>query len=131
MHSRCGVVDKVVDMLVGMQHQEPVIQKVTAGALQVRGRGQGGGESLSAETSSHQRATTIQMIQKTDEFTDADQGEGCGCAGCDAMTVTAEALRSRLQLLNRVVDVQVVLTMKALVRALSGAFSYGETRAGD
>ena len=57
----------------------------------MRGRGQGGRESLSAETSSHQRATTIQMIQKTDEFTDAVQGEGCGCARCDAMTVTAEA----------------------------------------
>ena len=55
----------LADMLVAMQHQEPVIQKVTAGALQVRGRGQGGGESLSAETSSHQRATTIQMILKT------------------------------------------------------------------
>ena len=85
---------KVTDMLVGMQHQEPVIQKVTAGALQVRGRGQGGRESLPAETSSHQRATTIQMIQKTDEFTDAVQGEGCGCARCDAMTVKAEAQRS-------------------------------------
>ena len=33
---------KVTDMLVGMQHQEPVIQKVTAGATQVRGRRQGG-----------------------------------------------------------------------------------------
>ena len=61
-------------MLVGMQLQEPVIQKVTAGATQVRGRGQGT-ESLSAETSSHQRVTNIQMIQKTDEFTDAVQGE--------------------------------------------------------
>ena len=59
------------------------------------------------------------MIQKTDEFTDAVQGEGCGCARCDAMTVTAEAERSRLQFLNRVDDVQVVLTMEALVRALS------------
>ena len=107
-------------MLVGMQHQEPVIQKVTAGAPHVRGRGQGGRESLSAETSSHQRATTIQMIQKTDEFTDAVQGEGCGCARCDAMTVTAEAERSRLQFLNVVDDVQVVLSMKALVRVLSG-----------
>ena len=116
---------KVTDMLVGMQHQEPVIQKVTAGATQVRGRGQGGRESLSAETSSHQRATTIQMIQKTDEFTDAVQGEGCGCARCDAMTVTAEAERSRLQFLNRVDDVQVVLTMKALVRALSGTVVQG------
>ena len=127
---------KVTDRLVGMQHQ------VTAGATQVRGRGQVGRESLSAETSSHQRATTIQMIQKTDEFPDAVQGEGCGCAGCDA-TVTAESERSRLRFLNRVDDVQVVLTMKALVRALSGtvvqgvdggccdAFSYGETRAGD
>ena len=67
---------KVTDMLVGMQHQEPVIQKETAGAPQVRGRGQGGRESLSEETSSHQRATTIQMTQKTDEFTDAVQGEG-------------------------------------------------------
>ena len=47
---------KVNDMLVGMQHQEPVIQKVTAGAPQVRAHGQGGRESLSAETSSHQRA---------------------------------------------------------------------------
>ena len=120
---------KVTDMLVGMQHQEPVIQKVTAGAPQVRGLdcffAQGGRESLSAETNSHQRATTIQMIQKTDEFTDAVQGEGCGCARCDAMTVTAEALRSRLQFLNRVDDVQVVLTMKALVRALSGTVVQG------
>ena len=48
---------KVTDMLVGMQHQEPVIQKVTASAPQVRGRAQGGRESLSAETSLHQRAT--------------------------------------------------------------------------
>ena len=95
---------KVTDMLVGMQHQELVIQKVTAGALQVRSRGQGGGQSPSAETSSHQRATTIQMIQKTDEFTDAVQGEGCGCARCN-VTVTAEAERSRLQFLNRVDDV--------------------------
>ena len=116
---------KVIDMLVGMQHQEPVIQKVTAGAPQVRGRGQGGRESLSAETSSHQRATTIQVIQKTDEFTDAVQGEGCGCAKCDAVTLTAEALRSRLQFLNRVDDVQVVLTMKAIVRALSGTVVQG------
>ena len=96
-------------MLVGTQHQEPVTQKVTAGATQVRSRGQGGGESLSAETISHQRATTIQMIQKTDEFTDEAQGEGCGCAGCD-VTDTAEAVRSRLQFLNRVDDVQGVLT---------------------
>ena len=36
---------KVTDMLVGMQHQEPVIQKVTAGVPQVRSRGQGGRES--------------------------------------------------------------------------------------
>ena len=36
------------------------------------------------------------------------------------MTVTAEAERSRLQFLKRVDDVQVVLTTKALVRALSG-----------
>ena len=114
---------KVTDMLVGMQ-QERVIQKVTAGATQVRGRGQGGRESLSAEISSHQRATTIQMIQKTDEFTDAVPGEGCGCAGND-VTVTAEAERSRLQFLNRVDDVQVVLTMKALVRALSGTVVQG------
>ena len=97
-----------------------MIQKVTASAPQVRGRGQGGRESLSAETSSHQRATTIQMIQKTDEFTDAVQGEGCGCARCDALTVTVQAERSRLQFLNnRVDEVKVVLTMKALVRALS------------
>ena len=41
---------KVTDMIVGMQHQERVIHKVTAGATQVRGRGQGGRESLSAET---------------------------------------------------------------------------------
>ena len=115
---------KVTDILVGMQHQDTVIQKVTAGAPQVRGRGQGGRESLSAETSSHQRATTIQIIQKTDEFTDAVQGEGCGCVGCD-VTVTAEAERSRLQFLNRVDDVQVVLTMKALVRALSGTVVQG------
>ena len=40
---------KVIDMLVGMQHQEPVIQKVTAGAPQVRSRGHGDRESLSAE----------------------------------------------------------------------------------
>ena len=115
---------KVTDMLVGMQHQEPVIQKVTAGAPQVRGRGQGGREFVSAETSSHQRATTIQMIQKTDEFTDAVQGEGCGCAGCD-VTDTAEAVRSRLQFPNRVDDVQVGLTMKAPVRALSGTVVQG------
>ena len=82
-------------------------------------------ENLSAETSSHQRAPTIQMIQKTDEFTDAVQGEGCGCARSDAMTVTAEAERSRLQFLNRADDVQVVLTMKALVRALSGTVVQG------
>ena len=116
---------KVTDLLVGMQPQEPVIQKVTAGAPQVRGRGQGGRESLSAETSTHQRATTIQMIQKTDEFTDAVQGEGCGCARCDAMTVTADAKGSRLQFLNRVDDVQVALTMKALVGALSGTVVQG------
>ena len=115
---------KVTVMLVGMQHQKPVIQKVTAGALQVRSRGQGGRESLSAETSSHQRATTMLMIQKTDEFTDAVQGEGCGCARCDAI-VTDEAERSRLQFLNRVDDVQVVLTMKALVGALSGTVVQG------
>ena len=119
---------KVTDLLVGMQHQERVVQKVTAGAPQVRGRGQGGRESLSAETSSHQRATIIQMIQKTDEFTAAVQGEGCGCAGCDAI-VTADAERSRLQFLNRVDDVQVVLTMNA--QRVTSAFSYGETRAGD
>ena len=53
------------------------------------------------ETSSHQKATTIQMIQKTDEFTDAVQGEGCGCARCDVTTVTAEAERSRLQFLKQ------------------------------
>ena len=94
-------------------------------APQVRRRGQGGRESLSAETNSHQRAITIQMIQKTDEFTDAVQGEGCGCAGCDAMTVTAEGKRSRLQFLNRVDDVQVVLTMNALVRSLSGTVVQG------
>ena len=93
---------KATDMLVGMQHQEPVIQKVTAGAPQVRGRGQGGRESLSAETSSHQRATNIQMIQKTDEFTDAVQGEGGGCARYDVDT--AGAARSRLQFPSRVVD---------------------------
>ena len=101
-----------------------MIQKVTTGAHQVRGRGQGGGESLSAEISSHQRATTIQMIFKTDEFTDAVQGEGCGCTRCDA-TVTAETERERLQFLNRVDDVQVVLTMEALVRALSGTIVQG------
>ena len=99
---------KVTDMIVGMQHQEPMIQKVTAGAPQVRGRGQGGRESLSAETSSHQRSTTTHMIQKTDKFTDAVQGEV-----------------ARLQFLNRVDDVQVVLTMKALVRALSGTVVQG------
>ena len=65
------------------------------------------------------------MIQKTDEFTDAVQGEGCGCARCDAMTVTAEALRSTLQFLNRVDGVQVALTMQALVRALSGTVIQG------
>ena len=90
----------------------------------VRSRGQGGRESLSAETSSHLRATTIQMIQKTDEFTDAVQGEGCGCARCD-VTDTAGAVRSRLQFLNRVDDVQVVLTMNALVGALSGTVVQG------
>ena len=94
MHPRCGVVDKVVET------------------------------SLSAETSSHQRAATTQMIQKTDEFTDAVQGEGCGCAGC-YVTDTAEAVRSRLQFLNRVDDVQVVLTIKALVGALSGTVVQG------
>ena len=109
---------KVTDMLVGMQHQEPVIQKVTAGAPQGRSRG----------TSSHQRATTIQMIQETDEFTDAVQGEGRGCAGCDAR-VAAEAERSRLLFLNRVDDVQSMLTMNA--QRVTSAFSYGETRAGD
>ena len=36
------------------------------------------------------RATTMQKIQKTDKFTDAVQGEGCGCAMCDATTVTPE-----------------------------------------
>ena len=117
---------KVTDRLVGMQHQEPMIQKVTAGAPQVRGRGQGGRESLSAETSSDQRATTMLMIQKTDEFTDAVQGEGCGCARCDAVTVTAEAVRSRLQFLNRVDDVQGVFPMGAL--KVTSAFSYGEWR---
>ena len=76
-------------MLVVLQHQE----QVTAGVPQVRGRGQGGRESLSAETSSHQRATTMQKIQKTDEF----QREGCGCARCDATTVTAEAERDDVQ----------------------------------
>ena len=45
---------KVTDMLVGMQHQEPVIQKVTARAPQLRGRRQGGRESLSTETSSQE-----------------------------------------------------------------------------
>ena len=69
---------------------------------------------------SHRRATTIQMIQKTEENTDAVQGEGCGCARFDAMTVTAETVRSRLQFMNGVDDVQVVLTMKALIGALSG-----------
>ena len=64
------------------------------------------------------------MTQKTDEFTDAVQGEGCGCAGCD-VTDTAEAVRSRVQFLNRVDDVQVVLTMKALVRASSGTVVQG------
>ena len=66
MQPRCGVVDKVVET------------------------------SLSAETSSHHKTTTIQMIQKTDEFTDAVQGEGCGCARCDAMTVTAEAVEIKV-----------------------------------
>ena len=41
------------------------------------------------------------------------------------MTVTADAKRSRLQFLNRVDDVQVVLTMKSLVRALSGTVVQG------
>ena len=39
------------------------------------------------------------------------------------MTVTAEAERSRLQFLNR--DVQVVLTMKALARAMNGTVVQG------
>ena len=64
-----------------------------------------------------------------DPFTDAVQGEGCGCARCDATTVTTEAERSRVQFLYRADDVQGVLTMNAQ-RALS-AFSYGETRGGD
>ena len=59
------------------------------------------------------RATTMQKIQKTDEFTDAVQGEGCGCAKCDATTVTADVERSMVQFLNRVDDVPVVLTMNA------------------
>ena len=70
----------------------------------------------------------MQMIQKTDEFTDAVQGEGCGCARCVA-TVTAEAERSRVQFLNRVDDVQGVLTMNA--QRVTSAFSYGGTRARD
>ena len=41
------------------------------------------------------------------------------------MTVTAGAERSRLQFLNRVDDVQVVLTMKSLVGALSGTVVQG------
>ena len=41
------------------------------------------------------------------------------------MTVTAEAERSRLQFLNRVDDFQVVLTVKALVRTLSGTVVQG------
>ena len=40
-----------------------------------------------------------------------------------------EAERSRLQFLNRVDDVQVVLTMNA--QRVTSAFSYGETREGD
>ena len=55
----------------------------------------------------------MQKTQKTDEFTDAVQREGCGCAKCDATTVTAEVERSKVQFLNRVDDVQVVLTMNA------------------
>ena len=70
----------------------------------------------------------MQMTQKTDEFTDAVKGEGCGCAGCD-VTDTAEAERSRFHFLNRVDDVQGVLTMNA--QRVTRAFSYGETRAGD
>ena len=74
----------------------------------------------------------MQKIQKTDEFTDAVQG-GCGCARCDATTVTAEAERSRLPFLNRVDDLQVVLLMKAQretsrelwFRALSGTVEQG------
>ena len=89
--------------------------------------------SLSAETSSHLRATIMQKIQKTDEFTDAVQGEGCGCARCDATTVTAEAERSRVQFLNRVDDGQVVMTMtaqrvtsrKLWFRAVSGIVEEG------
>ena len=65
------------------------------------------------------------MIQKTDEFTDAVQGEVCGCATCDATTVTAEAERSRVQFPNRVDDVQGVLTMNA--QRVTSAFSYGES----
>ena len=55
----------------------------------------------------------MQMIHKTDEFTDAVQGEGFGCARCNATTITAEAERSGVQFLNRVDDVQGVLTMNA------------------
>ena len=86
-----------------------------------------------AETSSHQRVTTMQMIRKTDEFTNTIQGEGCGCARGDATTVTAEVERLRLQYLNRVDDVQGVLTMSAQretsrelwFRALSGTVVQG------
>ena len=56
------------------------------------------------------------------------KGEGRGCARCD-VTDTAEAVRSRLQFLNRVDDVQGVLTMN--VQRVTSAFSYGETCTGD
>ena len=116
---------KVTDMLARMQHQEPVIQRVTAGATRC-GVVDKVVESLCLQRPIHTREQQpIHMIQKTDEFTDAVQGEGCGCARCDAITVTADTLRSRLQFLNRVDDVQVVLTMKALVGALSATVVQG------
>ena len=59
---------KVTDMLVVVQHQEPVTQNVIASVTPEAESWTIWWTSLSAETSSHQRATTMQMIQKTDEF---------------------------------------------------------------
>ena len=54
---------------LGCNIRSLVIQKVTAGAPQVRAHGQGGRESVCRDQFTPE--STIQMIQKTDEFTDA------------------------------------------------------------
>ena len=80
---------KFADMLVVVQHQESA-PEVPVAASDQREKVAAASSSLPKDVVHliATRATTMQKIQKTDEFTDALQGEGCGCAKCDATTVS-------------------------------------------